>query len=95
LLRSDGVVCALAASHHTNDDTAWTLAGEGILSVTFEPIQLATGTYIAEVRIADSTDTVLLASGQSGHFWVQGPALIHEPDRGVYVPTVVWSHIGD
>lgn len=89
LVRADGVVCALAASHH-QPGALQTWMGRGELSVQLAPVQLATGRYMAEVRVADHTDTILLASGQSEEFFVQGPALLHEPDQGVFVPNAVW-----
>lgn len=89
LVRADGVVCALAASHHQPGPLqTWT--ARGALSVQLAPVQLATGRYVAEVRVADHTDSVLLASGQSEEFFVQGPALLHEPDQGVFVPNASW-----
>ncbi|NIV33743.1 MAG: hypothetical protein GWN58_31145, partial [Anaerolineae bacterium] len=94
LVRSDGAVCALTASHHM-PDTGWVFSDQGEVTVVFDPIQLTSGSYTAEVRIADSSDTVLLASGQSSHFQVQGPALLHEPDQGAFVPNTVWSHTGN
>jgi lipopolysaccharide transport system ATP-binding protein len=93
LIRSDGVVCAMTASHH-KPDTGWTLAQHGEISVLLEPVQLATGSYVAEVRIADNSDSMFLAGGQSNDFVVQGPTLMHEPDQGTFVPNTIWSHIG-
>lgn len=92
LLRSDGTVCALVSSHH-KPVSGWTFVHSGVFSALLEPIQLATGVYMIEVRIADSTDTVLLASGQSNSIRVLGPSMMHEPDSGVFVPNVNWAQI--
>jgi lipopolysaccharide transport system ATP-binding protein len=93
LIRSDGVVCAMTASHH-KPDTGWTFAQHGEISVLLDPVQLTTGSYVAEVRIADNSDSMFLAGGQSNGFVVQGPSLMHEPDQGTFVPNTIWSHIG-
>jgi lipopolysaccharide transport system ATP-binding protein len=90
LVKSDGTVAALVASHH-DGQFEWPTAGVGTIQSRFEPIQLASGSYIVEARIADSTDSALLASGQSAPFMVIGSSMAHEPDPGVFVPNVVWS----
>lgn len=91
LMRSDGTVCAMSASRY-QPDLAWTLVGEGTLQVQFEPVQLVAGKYAVEVRIIDTADSVLLASGQSNWFSVDSPGLVHETDRGIFVPYLRWSH---
>jgi hypothetical protein len=63
---------------------------QGDILALFEPVQLVSGRYVAEVRFADSSDEVLLASGVSDEFVVVGESLMHEPDQGVYVPSVRW-----
>lgn len=92
LLRSDGIVSAMIASHHMSH-SRWTFTNHGELTILLEPVQLTSGSYLVEVRVADSLDSVLLASGQSHSFLVQGPALLHEPDHGVFVPNTTWSHV--
>ncbi len=91
LIRSDGTVCAMAASRY-QPDLSWTLSGEGEIAVQFAPIQLVTGRYSVEARIIDSTDSILLTSGQSAWFTVDSPGFLHETDRGFFVPNVHWSH---
>jgi lipopolysaccharide transport system ATP-binding protein len=93
LVRSDGVVSVLAATHH-QAQADWIFRGKGCVSVLIDPVQVTTGTYTAEMRIADNSDTMLLASGQSGSFFVQGPAMMHEPDQGTFVPNTTWAHNG-
>ncbi len=93
LVRSDGVVSVLAATHHQTQAN-WIFRGEGCVSVLINPVQVTTGRYTAEMRIADNSDTMLLASGQSGSFFVQGPAMMHEPDQGTFVPNTTWAHNG-
>jgi lipopolysaccharide transport system ATP-binding protein len=91
LIRHDGTICAMSASTH-QPITSWTLAEKGSIDVHFDPVQLVAGSYTVEVRIIDSMDSMVLASGQTGWFTVAGPGLVHQMDRGVFVPTVSWSH---
>ncbi len=93
LLNSDGLVCALVSSTHDGAGR-WAFAGKGEVTVRLAPVQLTTGQYFVEVRVADSTDAALLADGQSASFFVRGPAMLHEPDQGVFVPNATWRHKG-
>ena len=91
LNRADGVVCAMTASQYA-PDLKLVLDGSGVLSVRFDPIQLVSASYVVEVRIIDSSDTAILASGQSEPFFVYSTGMPHEIDRGVFVPHVTWLH---
>jgi lipopolysaccharide transport system ATP-binding protein len=91
LIRSDNTVCAMTASAY-QPDLAWTLAEQGAITLRFEPVQLAAGRYLVDVRILDTMDTMLLTSGQSGWFDVADPAFGHETQRGVFVPNSCWLH---
>lgn len=91
LVRADGAIAALAASHH-GPGFQWTPQAKGVIHARLNPIQLTSGSYVAEVRIADNSDTGLLASGQSDPIVILGPGMLHEPDPGAFVPNVVWSH---
>lgn len=91
LIRSDGVVVAMVATKHITG-LHWTLRGTGTFSTLFEPIQLVSGTYTAEVRVIDSTDTMVLASGQSDPFAVHGTSMPHELDVGTFVPHASWNY---
>ena len=90
-MRSDGTVCAMSASRY-QADLSWMFEGTGMIQARFEPIQMVAGIYAVEVRIIDTTDSVLLASGQSAWFSVDSPGFLHETDRGFFVPNVRWSH---
>lgn len=91
LIRSDGTTCAVGVSAY-QPGLAWTFAEHGSVLARFGPVQLTAGRYCAEVRIVDSTDTMLLASAQSAWFYVDDPAFGHETDRGFFVPNLRWSH---
>lgn len=91
LMRSDNTVCAMTASAY-QPDLDWTLAGEGTITLQFEPVQLAAGRYLIDLRILDSMDSMLLTSGQSEWFDVNDQTFGHETYRGVFVPNLSWSH---
>ena len=91
LIRADGTVCAMTASAYESD-LAWTLTGEGNIVLRFEPIQLASGRYLVDLNILDSTDSMLLTGGQSGWFDVEDLSFGHEPHRGIFVPRLRWLH---
>ncbi|MFW6116730.1 MAG: ABC transporter ATP-binding protein, partial [bacterium] len=91
VIRANGTVCAMAASAY-QPDLALTLAGQGTITMEFEPVQLVSGQYVVEIRLLDSMDSMLLVSGRSESFWVDDPAFGHEMNRGVFVPHLRWSH---
>lgn len=91
LIRSDGTVCAMVASRY-QPGLSWTFSGPGTVHVEFEPVQLVSGKYAVEARIIDTTDSMLLASGQSEWISVESPGFLHETDRGIFVPNQQWSH---
>jgi len=91
LIRPDGTACAMTASAY-QPDLEWTLARRGTIEAQFVPVQLVSGRYRVEVRIVDSTDSMLLTSAHSGWFYVDDPAFGHEVERGVFVPRLRWSH---
>jgi len=90
IIRADGVVCALASSLY-KPDLRLELASSGRITVTFQPLQLVTGTYVIETRIADSSDHILLASSRSKPIFVSSLGFAQELDRGVFVPNVLWE----
>lgn len=91
IIRSDGTTCC---EIRTRNDKVWLpdLAGEELVLFTLEPLQLASGRYLMEVRLQDSADAVTLCTGQSGWFQVSGPGVtvVYE-FGGVYVPRVRWD----
>lgn len=91
LLRSDNTVCAMTASAYQSG-MAWTLDGEGVITARFDPIQLASGRYLVDLRVLDSMDSMLLTAGQSSWFDVLDTSFGHEKQRGIFVPNLHWSH---
>lgn len=90
IVRSDGVVCAFS-SPYVNGEQSWKLEGEGIVHLSFDPIQLVSGRYRIVVRILDAGDA-LLATGESRPFLVRGPEMPHQRDKGIFVPRTDWNN---
>lgn len=93
LLAEDSTVVAMMATLHQKDalQTNWMLREQTEVTITIPSLEIVTGNYTAEVRLLDTTDSEVLASGQSDEFFVQSPGLPHETDAGVYRPHVKWS----
>lgn len=95
IIRSDGTTCC---EIRTRNDEVWLpdLEGEGHLCFSIEPLQLASGVYVMEIRLQDYSGAANLAVGQSGWFEVSGPgATVVYDYGGVYVPRVQWGFSSD
>jgi hypothetical protein len=66
--------------------------GEGVISITLEPLQLIGGTYFAEGHFLNASDSMGITSGRSDWFYVKGTALSYEERSGVFTPNVKWEH---
>ena len=91
IIRSDGTTCCEIRSRNYN---IWLpdLAQNGCFSFTLNPLQLASGIYMVEIRIQDAADAVSLAVGQSDWFQVSSPGVTVAYDYGgVFVPNVHWG----
>jgi lipopolysaccharide transport system ATP-binding protein len=91
LLREDGTVCCATESTHwpEAERELGQLSGEGVISVTYDPLQLTAGTYLAEVMITEPSDSLVIASAQSSPFQVLG--IGPGQGTGVYIPRVSWE----
>lgn len=91
IIRSDGTTCC---EMRTRNDELWLpdLEDEGDVRFSIAPLQLASGSYVIEIRLQDSLGAANLAVGQSGWFQVTGPGVtvVYEYG-GVYVPRVRWD----
>jgi lipopolysaccharide transport system ATP-binding protein len=92
LVADDNTVVAMIASHHLKSaaTASWILDGQGELAVTIPSIEVISGMYSVEMRVMDTTDTHVLATGHSDLFSVQSPGYAYEIDRGRYLPKVTW-----
>src|SRR5512143_1596152 len=93
LLAEDNTVVAMMATLHHKDALPpdWMLHEQTDVTITIPSLEVVTSNYTAEVRILDTTDSEILATGQSDLFFVQSPGLSHETDAGVYRPHVEWA----
>ncbi|MEA3335278.1 MAG: polysaccharide ABC transporter ATP-binding protein [Chloroflexota bacterium] len=91
VLRDDGTLCSSldARAAAKNDPRFRHLDREGSFVLTFSPMQLTSGTYFVLVRITDSSDALVIASGQSKLFQAYAGDLPSPP--GVFVPSVAWD----
>jgi ABC-type multidrug transport system ATPase subunit len=91
VIRSDGTTCSEYRSRNLKQSLP-DFSRKIDLEILFNPIQLASGAYIVEVRIQDPSDAVTLALGQSEWFQVQGPSTILNYEySGVFVPNLKWE----
>jgi lipopolysaccharide transport system ATP-binding protein len=91
VIRSDGTTCS---EIRTRNDDVWLpdIEGSGEVSFFIEPLQLASGAYVIEVRLQDSADVAALGIGQSDWFQVSGPGVtVAYEYGGIYVPQVRWD----
>lgn len=92
ILRTDGMVCAVVRSSDMGL-TLGDLDGYGQISLRLNRLQLATGSYLVEVRIRDSEDAVTLAQTGSSDFWVKGLGEVIESEGGVYHPDILGAEV--
>jgi hypothetical protein len=92
VLRDDGTLCsAIDARNAANvDQPLKELSGAGVIEVTYDPLQLATGQYTILVQITDLSDAMVIASGQTPPFEVYAERSM--PNSGIYVPSTHWRH---
>jgi lipopolysaccharide transport system ATP-binding protein len=89
VVRSDGLTCCMLRT--ATDNVPVTLnGGEGMLSVMLEPLQLIGGSYFVNAYLSTTRDLVLLATGRSDWFYVDGATLSHEERSGVFEPNHRW-----
>lgn len=85
-VRADGITATmirLADYGYQLDD----LIGEGVISVTIDPLQLAGGAYVVEAGILGGFD-VPLSRGHSQWFQVDGLSFSSRQRSGVFVPKI-------
>jgi lipopolysaccharide transport system ATP-binding protein len=91
ILRSDGLTCCMLRSKL--DNFRFNLhQGEGVVSVTLDPVQLYGGAYYVHALIRDYDDVETLFNLWSDWFYVNGSALSHQTMNGVFEPNRQWKH---
>lgn len=87
IVRSDGTTCCMirTADYGFALDK---LEGQGMISLTIEPLQLAGGAYVIDALINGILDGMPLAREHSNWFQVAGLSLSHNETYGVFLPNV-------
>lgn len=91
ILRSDGLTCCAMRTSLDGFDFSVD-PGQGIISVSLEPVQLYGGSYYVQAVFRDAADAHSFASGSSDWFYVKGSALSHQEMNGVFEPNRSWDH---
>ena len=91
LIRSDGLTCCMVRSSLDSVDLQ-IQRGRGVITLTFEPLQLRGGAYFAQVIIRDGADAGSLTTKNSDWIHVGGSVLSHSEMNGVFEPNREWSH---
>lgn len=89
ILRDDSTLCSHIDSVEGNHPSLLELGGQGVIEITYDPLQLTSGNYYAIVRVTDLSDSIVIASAQSQPFGVYADSV--KSPVGVYVPSVRWS----
>lgn len=89
IYRADGVPCCLMRTSHDGVNLE-VFQGEGVISVTLDPIQLHGGTYHVVAWLMDADDIIGLARGSSAWFEVKNPVAGLDPYDAVYAPFREW-----
>ncbi len=91
ILRSDGLTCCMMRS--MLDEVQIDVArGEGVISVTLQPLQLRGGTYFIQAMIRDHNDLGGMAVINSDWFYVVGSVLSYSDMNGIFEPNRSWKH---
>jgi lipopolysaccharide transport system ATP-binding protein len=90
ITRTDGLTCCMLRTEFDHVELSL-YEGGGVISVTVDPLQLVTGTYVIEAFILDGTASLLLASKMSKWVFVSGSARGNEY-FGVFEPRRSWAH---
>jgi lipopolysaccharide transport system ATP-binding protein len=91
--RSDGLTCCMMRTKLDRFDL-FLEAGQGIVTLDLEPLQLVTGTYFAEAWFLNEMDSMAIVSrgGRSDWFSVKGNALSYADNSGIFEPNTKWKH---
>jgi lipopolysaccharide transport system ATP-binding protein len=91
--RSDGLTCCMMRTKLDHYELLIE-AGQGIVTLYLEPLQLVTGTYFAEAWFLNKNDSMAIVSrgGRSDWFSVKGNALSYADDSGIFEPNTKWGH---
>lgn len=91
--RSDGLTCCMMRTRLDNYEISIE-AGQGIVSLYVEPLQLITGAYFVEAWFLNESDSMAIVSksGRSDWFSVKGRSLSYDSNNGVFEPHTRWTN---
>jgi len=94
IIRSDGVTCAMMRSK-LDRFSVELKHGRGEIVLSLDRLQLATGTYFAEVEITNESDSMVLkpAPARSAWFAVKGRGRSYDDRSGVFEPRGRWAQV--
>jgi lipopolysaccharide transport system ATP-binding protein len=94
LIRADGVTCAMLRSKLDQFQVEMQ-RGSGEVVLSLDRLQLATGTYFAEVELTNETDSMVVkpAPARSAWFSVKGRGRSYDDRCGVFEPAARWVHM--
>ena len=87
ILQIDGNTCCMVRTADFGIVLA-DLLGDGVVTISLQPLQLTPGTYCVKAEILEDRHFVVLAERNSDWFEVLGTRVGHE---GVYVPNMAWA----
>jgi ABC-type polysaccharide/polyol phosphate transport system ATPase subunit len=92
ILRDDSTLCSTADSSLSVEaqPDLHEFKREGTIELRYEPLQLTAGWYVAEVRITDISNNLVIASGQSPRFQVRSSR--SSQDWGIFMPRITWKN---
>jgi lipopolysaccharide transport system ATP-binding protein len=91
IVRSDGLTCCEMRTSF--DQVRFSVnRGQGVVSVTLNPIQLISGTYYAEGGFLNESDSMGIVVKQSDWFFVKGEGLSYQERNGIFRPITRWVH---
>ena len=93
ITRSDGLTCCMMRTKLDGFEMA-VQRGQGVVTVTLDPLQLVSGTYFAEAWFLNDSDSMGITTkpGRSDWFSVKGRALSYTETSGIFEPQSRWDH---
>jgi lipopolysaccharide transport system ATP-binding protein len=91
IYRTDGISCCVMRTSLDNFRVPFA-QGQGVISVTLEPLQLYGGTYYAVAWVMDAEDIDGIVRGASDWFEVENPIPGREAQDAVFEPNRRWNH---
>ncbi|MBI5879685.1 MAG: ABC transporter ATP-binding protein [Chloroflexi bacterium] len=85
ITQSDGSACCEVRARDAGCEIG-TLSGQGLISITIDPLQLSGGAYNASAEIEGQLEGMSLAMAYSKWFYVTGATYTPSEFRGVFVP---------